>query len=98
MDCPYLLLVLVLQKVTGSVESGVNSLTRILHDGWRHPISAASESARRAGSARPSMSSPSPERLQSSAMSALSLSLFFLWIFDSALFAQADSRNLSAHS
>jgi hypothetical protein len=31
-------------------------------------------------------------------MSALSLSLFFLWIFASALFAQADSRNLSANS
>jgi hypothetical protein len=33
-------------------------LTRILHDGWRHAISAASEPARRAGSARPRISSP----------------------------------------
>src|SRR5262249_28368106 len=32
------------------------ALTRILHDGWRHAISAASAPARRAGSTRPSIS------------------------------------------
>jgi hypothetical protein len=36
----------------------IGHLARILHDGWRHAISAASEPARRAGSARPSISSP----------------------------------------
>jgi hypothetical protein len=38
--------------------SPASQLTRILHDGWRHAISAASEPARRAGSARPRIASP----------------------------------------
>jgi hypothetical protein len=46
------------------------SLARILHDDWRHAISAASEPAQRAGSARPSISSPR-KQIAFSAMSGV---------------------------